>query len=144
MDGVCEGRLGWVHDNCNKFSDKSWIIVERGCDKNGKMCPEKAHLIDKDNICFELTEGEPTCMEEALLKEHKDIKKAMKTLAKKLAEFDELEPSVRMMEIFMDMWSSQKRKRAGKTRVSGSRFVRNWNPDDPINIVDEEDFEYNG
>jgi len=136
-----EGRIGWVHLNANRFETKIWVILQQVSDNNGTMRPEKAHLIDKDLICYDLAESEPSCYEEALLREHKDIKHDMKTVAKKLAEFDDFEPSDKMMEIFMEMWIVQKRRRQGKRRVPGSRFVLDW--DDP-NVVEEEDFSVGG
>ena len=81
---MCGGRIGWIHTNANEFEEKKWIIVESGGNNNGCICQEKAHLIDNENICFELHEPQPTCFKEALLAEHKEIKKEHLAYMRKL------------------------------------------------------------
>ena len=131
VGGVCQGCLGWIHRTANTFEDKMWIIVEAGRNSRGQEEPEKARLIKKENISPELT-STPSTYEQALLSEHTDIHTGMKKVAKALAEFDDLEPSEAMMQVFFGMWVQAKGARRGRRRVSGSRFVHGWHMEESI------------
>ena len=128
IGGVCQGRMGWVHNNANVFDEKKWIIVEAGRNRKGTREPEKARLIYQENITLEIQPPAVTTYMEALLSQHEDIHQDMKKLVKKLVEFDALEPSSEFMDMFMVKWNEEKTKRRGRIRNTGSRIVCNWIP----------------
>lgn len=131
VGGTWEGRKGWVHTTANTFPEKIWIIIASR-NINGRREPEKARLILKENVSYQLEESPPTTFEEALLQEHKDIANEMKQLAKKLAEFNDYNPNASMGTIFLHMWTVAKNKRNRASRTNGSRFVRSFTRASPM------------
>lgn len=128
IGGVCQGRKGWVHNGANVFEEKQWIIVEAGRNRKNVQEPEKARLIFKQNISFDIVPPVPNTFVEALLIQHKDINQDINKLVRKLVEFDDFEPSMELMNLFMAKWREEKTKRRGRIRNVGSRIVRNWRP----------------
>lgn len=128
IGGVCQGRKGWVHNGANVFDEKQWIIVEAGRNRKNVQEPEKARLIFKQNISFDIVPPVPNTFVEALLIQHEDINQDINKLIKKLVEFDDFEPSMELMDLFMAKWREEKTKRRGRIRNFGSRIVRNWRP----------------
>ena len=110
IGGVYEGLFGWIHLTANKFPDKQWVIIEAGRNVKGKVHEaEKAHLLKKSNFVF-VQNTTPTTFEQALLKEHADVHREMRSLAKKLAAFVDYHPrdGKKMMGEFYKMWCEEK------------------------------------
>ena len=132
-----EGRLGWVHKNANRFTDKTWIIVAAGRNAQGREEVESARLIAKEDISFDLVAPASTTIEDVIFVEHKDIKNDMIKLAKKLASIEGYDPNPAMVSILLDMWSSEKMKRNSSKRVGQTRFVRNIGNEGWVSDEDE-------
>ena len=125
IGGVYEGLFGWNHLTANTFADKQWIIVEAGRNAKGKLHEvETARLLKKTNLAFVSNEP-PRTFEEALLNEHKDVKREMRGLAKKLAAFIDFHPrdGKEMMSEFYKMWCEERAALDNSRRVPNARRV---------------------
>ena len=138
--GKHKGRTGWVHMTANKFEEKQWIIVQAGRNSQGRQEPDTARLIKKDHISYQLVEPAPATFEQALLREHSDIKEDFEKLAVKLSEFDGYGPNTNMAGVFLEMWCKEKAKRDSMNRVTGARFVRTFQIEADVNWTQSEIF----
>lgn len=110
IGGVYEGLFGWIHLTANTFPDKQWVIIEAGRNVKGKLHEvEKTHLLKKSNFAF-VNNTTPSTFEQALLKEHADVHREMRSLAKKLASFVDYHPrdGKKLMGEFYKMWCEEK------------------------------------